>query len=641
MRQSVLPVILLLLAPPLVAQSSWEQYGHDPGNQRYSPLTGITRNNVTRLAPAWTYHTGEPRPEPGRVISFEATPLMVDGVLYFATPMGRVIALDPATGRERWVVDTHLDPSLEFGDHTSRGVATWLDPDARDGDPCRRRVIAITIDARMFALDAATGRPCPGFGTGGMVDLRQGLRNPPTYTEQYEVTSPPVVLDGLIVTGSAVADNNNTEAASGEVRAYDARTGAWRWTWDPVPQDSSDPAYDTWRGERAHQSGGANAWTVFAADTVRGLVFLATGSPSVDYFGGTRLGDNRYANSVVALDARTGRLRWAFQTVHHDLWDYDNAAPPVIATIRHEGRRRDVVMEATKTGQLFVLDRDTGEPVFPVEERPVPASTIPGETAAPTQPFSSIPPLVPHQFSAGEAWGVSDSGRAACRAMIEPLRNEGIFTPPSLQGSLVVPSNLGGAHWGGLAFDPERNLAIIPVNRLAAMVQLIHRTAHNADSARPQNNRLGYEYTDMHGTPYVMRRRILVSPDRLPCTPPPFGTLIAVDLERGTPRWTVPAGALPAIGGNPPPAEWGSPELGGPIVTAGGLIFMAGTLDRKLHAYDIDSGRELWSAPLPAAGKATPMTYAVGGKQYVVIAAGGDNDVFGWSDTLVAFALAP
>jgi quinoprotein glucose dehydrogenase len=520
-------------------------------------------------------------------------------------------------------------------------VSTWVDPAAAATAMCRRRIYVAVIDARLIALDASTGRPCADFGNGGTVDLRIGLRNPPYETAEYEVTSPPAVIGGLIVVGSAVADNSRADAASGEVRAFDARTGALRWTWDPVPQNPADPAYATWVGDRAHTTGAANAWSVIAADTASGLVFVPTGSPSPDYYGGERKGDNRYANSIVALRAATGQVVWHFQTVHHDLWDYDNASPPALTTIPLGERAVDVVVQATKTGMLYVLDRATGTPVFRVEERAVPASTVPGEQAARTQPFTvRTPPLSPHVFRREDVWGVTPADREACLEAITPLRNEGIFTPPALEGTLVMPSNIGGAHWGGVAIDPARQVAVVPVNRLVAMVQLIPTEQLNMDSMRVASQRFGFEYTRMRGTPFVMRRRILRAPSGLPCSPPPFGTLVAVSLTTGERMWEVPLGTVTGLAGEGAtvPADWGSPTLGGPITTASGLVFIAATLDRSIRAFDVETGRQLWRGDLPASGKATPMTYRANGRQYVVVSAGGGG-VWGRGDWVVAFAL--
>ncbi|MEO5579689.1 MAG: PQQ-binding-like beta-propeller repeat protein, partial [Gemmatimonadaceae bacterium] len=529
---------------------------------------------------------------------------VVNGVMYVSTPLGKVMALDPVTGREKWKFDAHVDASIRFGDFTNRGVSAWRD-----------RIYLATTDARLIALDAATGAPVQSFGRSGTVDMRRGLRNAPFELAEYEVTSPPAVINDLIVVGSAVADNNRTDAATGEVRAYEARTGALKWTWDPIPQDPADPAFSSWEGANAHRTGAANAWSVIAADPARDLVFVPTSAPSPDYFGGERLGRNDYANSIVALRASTGKVVWHFQTVHHDLWDYDNASPPLLATVKGQ----PAVIQTTKTGMMFVLNRETGVPIFPVEERPVPVSTIPGERAWPTQPFSTLPALSPHRWDA-------KTTNPACQALVAGLRNDGIFTPPSFEGSVVMPSNIGGAHWGGIAFDPTRQIAVVPVNRLAAMVQLIPAASASQDSLRSSRSRVGFEDTRMRGTPYIMRRKVLFVPPGIACTPDPPGALVAIDLRTGTKAWEQP---LP-------------PNLGGPIATAGGIIFLAATVDPFIRAFDIETGRELWKAELPGGGKATPMTYRGGdGRQYVVIAAGGDGETWKPADAIVAFALPP
>ena len=365
----------------------WPNYGRTAGGDRHSPLTQITSANVGRLALAWEYKTGEAAVETGSPIALEATPLVIGGVMYLSTPLGKVIALDPVTGTRLWARDFAVQRDRHFGDWVSRGVSYWHDSRDPSGKPCTRRILVATVDAQLHALDAKSGESCTGFGVGGVIDLAAGLRNKLSHGDEYEQTSPPAIIGELIVVGSAIADNNSTVGASGEVRAFDVRTGALRWTWSPVPQDPSDPAYKTWAGSAAHRSGGANTWSVIAADISRDLVFLPTTSPAVDYYGASRLGDNRYANSIVALRASTGKMVWHFQTVHHDLWDYDNAAPPALVTLPGG---RDVVLQGTKTGQLFVLDRETGKPLFPVEEVPVPKSDVPGEITSPTQPLSSL-----------------------------------------------------------------------------------------------------------------------------------------------------------------------------------------------------------------------------------------------------------
>jgi quinoprotein glucose dehydrogenase len=440
----------------------------------------------------------------------------------------------------------------------------------------------------------------------------------------------------LVITGSAVADNTNLAPASGEVRAFDARTGVLKWTFDPIPQDSADPAFQTWQNGAARIVGAANVWSVIVADPARDLVFLPTSSPAPDYFGGMRLGEDRYASSIVALRASTGRVVWHFQTVHHDLWDFDNASPPALVTVTHNGTSIAAVIQTGKSGMLYVLDRMTGKPIFPVEERPVPASSVPGEVASPTQPFTTVtPPLVPLRYSVDDAWGPTPEAKAACHDILAALRNDGPFTPPSTQGTLSQPGNIGGAHWGGVAIDERHGLAVVPVNRVAAMVQLFVAHSFNSDSSKTVDAAHGmtdFEYTNMRGTPYLMRRRIILGPTGLPCTPPPFGSLVAVNLNTGGIAWNVPLGTM---GGFP-----GSPNLGGPIVTAGGIVFIGATLDRAIRAFDVETGRELWKADLPAGARATPMTYEAGGRQFVVIAAGGGGP-FGAGDAIVAFALPP
>ena len=627
---------------PGAATAGWTAYGGDTLGTRYSPLAEITRDNVSRLGVAWTFHTGEtPQAAPTRrPTAFEATPLVVDDTLYFSTPLGTVFALDATTGVQRWRFDAQVNPQTPFGDFTSRGVSTWLDATAAEDAPCRRRIFLAAMDARLIALDARTGAPCADFGEQGTVNLRVGLRNPPQSDGEYGMTSPPAVVRDVVVVGSSVADNGRTDLASGEVRGLDARTGAVRWAWDPIPRGEGDPAWSSWNGPLAHTTGAANAWAPIAADPERDLVIIPTSSPSPDYYGGERLGANLYANSIVALRASTGARVWHFQVVHHDLWDYDVQAQPSLVTVRREGLQVPAVVQATKTGQLFVLHRETGVPIVPVQERPVPTGAVAGETAWPTQPFSALPSFGLQHVTPDDAWGLTPIDRRRCRQAIAGAHYDGVFTPPGLDVTLVTPSNIGGAHWGGVAFEPERQIVVIPVNRLASLVQLIPRERHD-----PSRNEAGWEYAPMRGTPYVMRRRILLSPLGLPCTAPPFGTLVAVSLLSGKTLWEVPLGTtrdlvaakifLPISVGS------GTPNLGGPIVTAGGVVFIGAAMDNYLRAFDIENGRELWKGRLPAGGQATPMTYRLpNGRQYVVIAAGGHGKMGTTrGDAVVAFAL--
>jgi len=622
------------------AAGDWPNYGRTPGGERHSPLTQITRDNAGQLTLAWEYKTGEAGIETGNPTALEATPLVIAGTMYLATPLGKVVALDPVTGAQRWAREIKIKRKRYFGDWVSRGVSFWSDSQAKTGARCARRIIVAVIDARLIALDAADGKPCAGFGQGGSVNLIAGLRNKQSFGDEYEQTSPPAIIGDLIVVGSAVADNNSTVGASGEVRAFDARTGALRWTWNPVPQDASDPAYGTWQGPEAHRTGGANTWSIIAADPKRDLVFLPTTSPAVDYFGGARLGDNRYANSLVALHASTGKIAWHFQVVHHDLWDYDNAAPPALVTLP-DGR--DAVLQGTKTAQLFVFDRDTGAPLFPVQELGVPKSDVAGEQAAPTQPLSSLGPGF-RRLTADDIWGATPADKAECAQRFATLRYDGPFTPPSEKGTVMLPANIGGVHWGGVAYDSDRGIAIVPNNRLAAVVTLIPRDKWKVMREKlTSGERVGKEFTDMHGTPYVMQREIWLSSKRSPCTAPPFGSLTAISLKTGKTIWDVPLGTgegLDKIGLPPLPADSGMVNLGGAITTAGGLVFIGATLDAYIRAFDVETGAVLWKYKLPAGGKATPMTYlGADGRQYVVISAGGDGKSWGKADSIMAFAL--
>src|SRR5262252_9168341 len=623
-------------APPDGPIAEWPWYGGDAGGSRYSPLTQITKDNVTALRVAWEYHTGEVSDGSGgrRPSAFEATPIVANGTLYVTTPFNRVVALDPETGREQWQFDPQVDVRGPYSEGLiNRGVARWTDPNRAAGTACRQRIFLATIDARLFALDAATGQPCADFGTdagpGGQIDLTHGIANI-TRRGEYQETSAPAVVEDLVIVGSSIADNDRVASPSGEVRAFDARTGALRWRWHPLPASLAP-------------TGAGNAWSTLSVDAARGLVFVPTGAPSPDYHGLQRPGDNRWANAVVALSAQSGALVWGFQLVHHDLWDYDTASQPVLATVRRPGGEIPVVIQGSKTGHLFVLERQTGTPVFGVEERPVPPSDADGEHAAPTQPFPlAPPPLVPQRLSAAEAWGPTPADRDFCRAAMAALRSEGIFTPPSVTGTIAFPGNLGGMNWSSGAFDPERQLFVTNVNHLPMVVQLIPRAQYAAlEQAAPQGP-FRAEVSPQHGTPYGLRRQVLRSPSGAPCNPPPWGTLVAVDLATGTLRWTVPLGTTVDVFLQAPALVRGTPNLGGPILTASGLVFIASAMDDYLRAFDSETGAELWKGRLPAGGQALPMTYRLrpDGKQFVVIAAGGHGKLgTRLSDVLVAFTL--
>lgn len=625
---------LLMLA---AETGDWPTYGHDPGGQRFSPLSAINRFNVKSLKIAWTYRTGDAyAPKDGsKPTQFEDTPLYVDGTLFIATPLGRVIALDPVTGNPRWSYDPHVDKDAGFGDNATRGVSTWKPPSGQ------RRIFIATIDARLIALDASTGKPCSDFGDNGIIDLRHGLRTAPHRFFDYEETSPPAIIGNTLVIGSGIADNNFTNEASGEVRAFDVETGKLKWSWDPIPQDPHAVGADTWKNGSAARTGAANAWSVIAADPARNLIFVPTGSASPDYYGGERLGNNLFADSIVALRADTGERVWHFQTVHHDLWDYDVGTPPLLFDIHRDGKTIPAIAVGSKTANLFILNRETGEPIFGVEERPVPKSDVPGEIASPTQPFPIKPAATaPQKMTVNDAFGIDDADRNWCRAEISKLRTGSVFTPPSLQGSLIMPGNVGGQNWGGFAYDAVHDLLILPSNHLGAEVRLIPSADIDGMETSRHERKIGgdWEIARQRGTPYGMMRRFLLSPKRIPCTPPPWGTLIAITASTGDRKWEVPLGQFsPKL-----PAKWGSISLGGPIVTAGGVVFIGSTLDPAIYAFDVETGEQLWRGALPTSAKATPMTYqGPDGKQYLVVCAGGYGipDLSPLGDYVVAFSL--
>jgi len=630
--------------------AGWPAYGGDAGGSRFSPADEITPANVSRLEVAWTFRTGDvARAEgsgPKWKTSFQATPVLDEGTLYFPSPLGRVFAVDAETGAQRFVFDTKLAGD-RFSETTSRGVALWRDGAAAPGAACARRVFYAPLDARLFAIDAATGKACAGFGDAGAVDLKTAV-GPEAYRGEYTVTSPPAVLGDLVIVGSAVGDNQRADSPRGIVRAFDARTGALRWSFDPIPKRPEDPRVASgrdWKDGAWQRTGSANAWSILSVDAARDLVFVPTGSASPDYFGGERKGDDRHANSVVALRGSTGEVVWAFQAVHHDLWDYDVPAQPVLVTLRSDGVAVPALIQATKMGLLFVLHRETGEPLFPVEERPVPASDVPGEEASPTQPFpTAIPQLVPQRLAPDDAFGLTPWDRGRCRDVIAKLRGEGLYTPPSLEGTLEYPGIAGGSNWGSVAFDETRQRVYANTSRAAFFVRLIPRARFDGEKAAATDANL--EFAPQRGTPFGMVRGPLLSPLGIPCNPPPWGTLAAVDLDLGAKQgalaWESTLGTTRDLAPVPIPLAWGTPNLGGPLATAGGLVFIGAAMDDYLRAFDAATGSELWKGRLPAGGQATPMTYRLRpeGPQYVVIAAGGHARLgTTLGDSLVAFAL--
>ena len=621
----------LALQPALAGadEPGWGYYGGDEGGQRYSSARQITPANVATLKPAWTYVTGDLASKGAAIrrSAFENTPILAGGRLYVCSPFNEVSALDPGTGRAWWRYDARIDPRIHYpNSFNCRGVAYWRNPAAPPRTPCAERVFMNTNDRRLIALDAATGRLCASFGHGGVADAMPGaqLGRP----GEAQITSPPVVADGTVIVGSSIDDNQRVRETSGAVHAFDAVTGALKWSFDPLAG----------AGPRVI-AGAANVWAPMSVDPVLGLVYLPTTSPSPDFYGVLRPGNNGHADSVVALHARTGVLAWSFQVTHHDLWDYDLPAQPTLATVTYQGRTVPALLQTTKQGLLFTLDRATGQPLIPVVERKVPQGGMPGEALSPTQPFPVAPPsLAPNRIRPDDAFGLTPWDRAACRRQIAGARNEGLYTPPSTQGTILYPFTGGGSNWGGLAFDPGHDIAYVNTSSAIHKVTLIPTARLAAARAAAPNT----EISPNIGAPYGMKREFLRSPLGLPCNPPPWGVLHAIDMHDGHILWAVPLGTTQdlAPGSQLILHDTGTPNFGGPIVTAGGVVFIGAAMDNYLRAFDARTGRELWRGRLPAGGQATPMTYVWKGRQYVLIASGG-HSMAGTKrgDTLVAYAL--
>jgi quinoprotein glucose dehydrogenase len=612
---------LLAAAPAL----GWEHWGGDRGGTRFSPLAQITPANVGNLIRAWEFRTGDLDSRAPAVMArskFQATPLLVEDSLIFCSPFNEVIALDPGSGAQRWRYDPKISTSQRPGNrYTCRGVAYWVDDQAAERAACRTRIFMGANDVRVIALDARTGIPCADFGVGGEIKPETGSLEWPG---EFQITSAPVVSRGVVIVGSAISDNRRVEAPLGTVRAFDARTGVARWSFDPLVHDGI-------------VAGHANVWAPMSADEERGLVFLPTSSPSPDFWGGKRPGNNEHANSVVALRSESGELVWSFQTVHHDVWDYDVPAQPTLARIDTGAGMRDVVIQPTKQGFLFVLDRDTGKPIWPVEERSVPQGGAEGEQLSPTQPFPThVPSLMPPKFSSADIFKLFPTfGRSACEEQIVGARNEGLYTPPSTKGTVLFPFTGGGVNWGGVAFDPVGQILYANTSYAVHLVKLIPRT--EAERFKPPP---GHDFGPQQGAPFAMTRAVAMSPLGLLCNKPPWGTLVAVDLKAGKILWRSTVGTTEDRAPLGIAFHWGAPLVNGVVITAGGLVF-TGAMDAYLRAFDAKSGAELWEGRLPVPGVANPMTYLWKGEQYVAIAAGGHSEA-GTSigDSVVAFRLA-
>ena len=624
-------------------QKLWGSYGGSPGGGHYSPLTQVTPANVSDLELAWEHRSGDfrvaregvpgsklgdsegPRPQS----AMQVTPIVVGDTLYYCSPFNRVFALDAATGRERWRYDPGVDTDPIVLTNC-RGVSSWKNP-TPGGQACDHRIFTGTLDGRLIALDGATGKPCEDFGNGGQLDLREGLGD--HIRREYGITSPPAILGNLVITGAMVLDNRRTNSPGGVVRAFDARSGELQWSWDPLPPEAKPELTDA--GQR-YQKGTTNVWSIISVDPGRNLVFVPTGNTSPDYYGGLRgtleNGLDYYSSSVVALDGSNGKVVWHFQAVHHDLWDYDTPSQPTLFEAGRDGKTIPALAQPTKMGHLFLLNRETGEPLFPVEERPVPAGDVPGEYYAPTQPFPTVPEsLVAETVSAATAWGITPWEEDACREKISAARWQGIFTPPSVQGTIAYPFQGGGNNWGSPAVDPQRKIIVLRTNHVAGIIHLIPRAqCDQHPTAHPQE-----------GTPFCVTPDILLSPWGLPCTAPPWNTLDAIDLISGQKMWSVPLGTSRDMAPFPFWFFKGTPGIGGPAVTGSGLIFIAGSGDHYFRAFSTITGEELWRTRMPTGSGATPMTYlAPDGRQMVGIAAGSHwGSRSGAADHLLAYAL--
>lgn len=689
-------------ATPDLPEGEWHAYGRTNWGQRHSPLTQITPDNVTQLELAWHYKTGDVRGQPGdpEETTFQVTPLKIGDRLYLCTPHQSVIALDATSGEEVWLHDPQIRGELALQHLTCRGLsyhpggASTIAPapvvsadsatasadsvsdaadsasistdatsgsadsaslraqeealkrlqlpvaaqDGKVSETCDAKLFMPTADGRIIALNPEDGSVCGNFGNGtGQINLWANMPN--ARAGGYYSTSPVVVTEKLIIVGGTVLDNVSTQEPAGVIRAFDVHTGELVWNWDPAkPNDTAPIAPDA-----VYTPSTPNSWSISSADEALGMVYVPMGNEPPDQFGGNR-GEaaDTYASAVVALDLETGRVRWVFQTVHHDLWDYDVPSQPSLINLNIRGETVPALVQPTKQGELFVLDRRTGEPILPVTERPYPQGAVEGDRTAPTQPVSALS-FDPEPLSGAAMWGATIFDQLFCRISFHRLRYEGRYTPPSLQGTLVYPGNFGVFNWGSVAVDPQRQIVFATPTYLAFISKMIPReddtTLYVQGDNRPEDSLPALN--ENFGAPYAVELSAFTSPLGLPCQQPPWGYIAGADLATGDVAWMHRNGTVRDSSPFPLPFKMGVPNLGGPIVTAGGVAFLSGTLDYYLRAYDVTSGKELWKARLPAGGQATPMTYTgKDGRQYVVVAAGGHGSLGTKAgDDVMAFAL--
>ncbi|WP_292634092.1 glucose/quinate/shikimate family membrane-bound PQQ-dependent dehydrogenase, partial [Mesorhizobium sp.] len=598
----------------------WHFYGRTPFGQRYSPLDQITPDNVAKLQPAWTYRTGDVKgPDDIGETTYQVTPLKVGDALFICTPHNFAIAIDAASGKEKWRYDPKIKLDNNRQHQTCRGVSYYADAKIAAGQPCAQRVYLPTSDARLIALDVANGQVCPSFAEGGTLNLMANMPYPKS--GYYYSTSAPLIVAGKIIVGGAVNDNYSTEEPSGVIRAFDVDTGALLWNWDSGNPDVTTPL----PAGQTYTHNSPNMWSTASADEKLGLLYVPLGNQTPDQLGmGRSASVEKLSSSITALDLNTGQLRWVRQTVHHDLWDMDVPAQPSLVDITTANGIVPALVEPTKQGDLYVLDRRTGEPIIPVKDVPAPGGAIEGVHASPTQPASDLS-FNPKPLTGADMWGITLFDQLACRIELKKLRYEGRYTPPSLQGSLIYPGNFGVFNWGGVAVDPVRQVMFGMPTYLAFTSKLIPR----ADVPPPGDTKGSEQGLNRNeGAPYAVVMGPFLSPLGIPCQAPPWGYVAGVDLKTGNIAYQHRNGTVYDMTPLPLPLKVGVPGIGGPMITAGGVAFLGAAVDDYLRAYDLTTGRQLWQARLPAGGQATPMTYTVAdGRQFVVIVAGGHGSV--------------
>ncbi|MBY5441251.1 glucose/quinate/shikimate family membrane-bound PQQ-dependent dehydrogenase [Rhizobium leguminosarum] len=605
-----------------VPDGEWHQYGRTAFGQRYSPLDQITAENVSTLKEAWRYQTGDvKRPDDVGETTYQVTPLKVKDTLYLCTPHNWAIALDAKTGKEKWKYDANSGMNPDRQHQTCRGVTYYADPAVAAGQPCAERVYLPTSDARLIALDAADGKVCTSFADQGVLHLETGMRyNPAGY---YYSTSPPVAVAGKIIVGGAVNDNYSTEEQSGVIRAFDINTGALVWNWDSGNPDVTTPI----TGDQTYTTNSPNSWSVFSVDEGLGMVYIPLGNQVPDQIGINR-SDNveKFSSSIVALDIATGQLRWVRQTVHHDLWDMDVPAQPALIDLtKQDGTVVQALVGPTKQGDIYVLDRRSGEPIISVKEIPAPDGAVSGDHTSPTQPISDLT-LSPEPLQEKDMWGVSLFDQMACRIDFHRYHYEGRYTPPSLKGTIVYPGNFGTFNWGSVAVDPERQIMFGMPTYLAFTSRLVPAADIPPRGQDEKGSEQGLNRND--GAPYGVFMGPFLGLLKIPCQAPPWGYVAGVDLRTGKISYMHKNGTVRDMTPLPLPFKVGVPGIGGPMLTKGGVAFLGAAVDNYLRAYDVTNGRELWQARLPAGGQATPMTYTTDdNKQYVVMVAGGHGSV--------------